>query len=502
MSATTDKLVELFISSCKPGFVPGESPLSTENTTPDLILDAEAIRRGVETSCKIFTSNEALRAGNDPAATFVLLAMALEEKPKLQLGAFECYKKALELSKMCRDTDQNRWERITILQQLGKLCINQGRPEDAKGWLADCAQLCSKADGHPKDSALFGGSFSTPQTRSEFAVTIERFRAKACFDLGDNNGANQHIAEAKRLDALAGGDAVARLTAQAATKEEAGRAADVNGNSPKDLWAAKPDTERRLKEYRHEDAGPCVLLILDLNDHLGMGEDASACVESLQQFRVHCESRLVDVQLRLRHKGKVCHFRLLLDNLIREIVPEDSVPKLKGRPGKRRLEIMLFKAEKDASWTGDLVGRGKVPEPLDFDKKKKTAKPAVIAAQEAPKGSVLNPLTPEELARLPRPGGGASDNRPSSWQQQAQTSAPSPAPEATVSVSGPVSAPVSSSAALAASPVAAPVAKKTAGYAKAELVMPSATAVASSSTVVIAEVDDDDDTAVGLSEMD
>jgi len=32
------------------------------------------------------------------------------------------------------------------------------------------------------------------------------------------------------------------------------------------------------------------------------------------------------------------------------------------------------------------------------------------------KGTQLNPLTPEELARLPRPSGAGGDNRPSGWQ--------------------------------------------------------------------------------------
>ena len=37
----------------------------------------------------------------------------------------------------------------------------------------------------------------------------------------------------------------------------------------------------------------------------------------------------------------------------------------------------------------------------------------------APKGSLLNPLTPEEIAKLPKPGTTTNDNRPSSFTSEA-----------------------------------------------------------------------------------
>jgi len=160
------------------------------------------------------------------------------------------------------------------------------------------------------------------------------------------------------------------------------------------------------------DEGPTVLVMLDLNDHLGIGEEASLAVDSLRQFRVKCEETAVDIQLRLRRKdGRVAHFRLLLSPLQKEIVPEDTVPKLRGKESKRRLEIKLFKREKKDKWHGDLV--------KGFDVAKPTAK---AQPPSAPKGSLLNPLTAEELAALPKPSDSRGDNRPSSFAANGSTS--------------------------------------------------------------------------------
>jgi len=46
----------------------------------------------------------------------------------------------------------------------------------------------------------------------------------------------------------------------------------------KQLWAERPSEEVRLKQYRFVDEGPTVLVMLDLNDHLPIGHDASAAV--------------------------------------------------------------------------------------------------------------------------------------------------------------------------------------------------------------------------------
>merc|ERR1711939_1012983 len=104
------------------------------------------------------------------------------------------------------------------------------------------------------------------------------------------------------------------------------------------------------------DEGPTVSLHLDLNDHLGIGEEASSAVDSLSQFRVMCENDQVDIRVRLqRENGSICQFQLFLKPLAHEIIPEDTVPRLKGREGKRRLEVKLFKRDKQTGWSGDLV---------------------------------------------------------------------------------------------------------------------------------------------------
>merc|ERR1712039_148961 len=165
--------------------------------------------------------------------------------------------------------------------------------------------------------------------------------------------------------------------------------------SPKELWAAVPQEEKQLKQYTFTDNGPTVLLMLDLNSHLGLeGTQGSDAVESLQQFRVICEKDSIDIQLRLQHPvtGKICHFQLWLHPLAKNIVPEDTVPKLRGKESKRRLELMLFKEDKQDKWFGNLVSE---------------AKARRESSNASAKGSLLNPLSAEELARLPTPAGAA-----------------------------------------------------------------------------------------------
>merc|ERR1712107_283562 len=77
------------------------------------------------------------------------------------------------------------------------------------------------------------------------------------------------------------------------------------------------------------------------------------------------------------------------DNLVHEIVPEDTVPKLKGKEAKRRLEVKLFKRDKKTTWYGDIVKPGPISKP-------KTTAPAVT-------NTLLNPLSEEEFAKLPTP---------------------------------------------------------------------------------------------------
>lgn len=48
-----------------------------------------------------------------------------------------------------------------------------------------------------------------------------------------------------------------------------------------------------------------------------------------------------------------------MDPLCHEIVPEDTVPRLRGKESRRRLEVRLFKRNKDQKWFGDLVSEVK-----------------------------------------------------------------------------------------------------------------------------------------------
>jgi hypothetical protein len=395
----TDRLVGLFLQHALP-----------EGTSPGDIseqLTSEAMERGVEATMKMLGTEDAIRMGCAPASTFVCLAMALEEKPQMQWGAQRCYQQALELL-----GSTINWDRAVVLQQMGAVCLRGGSYDDAAKYFAQCVESCCNAPGHPRDAEIFGGNFSTQQTRLEFMATVEKQRAQTYHKLGDMTRAHSHLAEAQRMDAAAkGGDAVERaVRAVPATDGTVPPAASSPGDAIKQLWAADVGQEPRLKRYRYQDEGSTVLLTLDLNDHVDL-PDVSSMVDSLKQFRVHCDIDSVDVRLRLKDcRSRVREFQLWLQPLAHEIIPEDTVPRLKGREGKRRLEIKLFKRDKDRKWVGDLVTG--TPKELAKDAEAGTT----TGAKVTPKGTALNPLTPEELAQLPRPAGAGCDNKPSAWR--------------------------------------------------------------------------------------
>jgi len=227
------------------------------------------------------------------------------------------------------------------------------------------------------------------------------------------------VAEAKLLQAAMSGDAVERLekaplAASAAREHAAEKSSTALADSARALWQVTPKHEKWITEYSYADEGQTVLLILDLNTHLGIGQEASLVVDSLRQFRVHCEPRSADVKLRLgRETGEVWQFQLMLNPLVKEIVPEDTVPRLRGRPSQRRLEVRFFKRDKQEKWYGDLVSKdAKTPKKGGDGRKPE-------------EGTLLNPLPAEEIARLPVPSAGSiAENRPSGWQQQEQLQQP------------------------------------------------------------------------------
>eukprot|EP00928_Gymnodinium_smaydae_P046712 TRINITY_DN31135_c0_g1_i1.p1 TRINITY_DN31135_c0_g1~~TRINITY_DN31135_c0_g1_i1.p1 ORF type:complete len:462 (+),score=107.85 TRINITY_DN31135_c0_g1_i1:75-1460(+) len=412
-----DKLVGLFLQSALAK--PGDDP-ATMN--PELPVDGKftdaAIEQGVEACKKMLASEDGIRMGIQPAATFVVLGMALEEKSQLQWAAARCYEEALNMIKPSKNGGGS-WERAVVLQQLGAVCHRYERYTHAKKWLAECAEECKILTGHPKDTVIFQGQLNITQTRLEFTSSIEAWRAQTFYKMGDMPQAQIHMAEAQRLQKLiSGGDAVERVSADDTSSI-------VPTKTIKELWAADAGDETRLKRYRHNDEGPTVLLTLELNDHLEIGEQASFLVESLQQFRVNCTDDSVDIRARVWLNGRAKEFRLYLHPLSREIIPEDTVPRLRGKEGKRRLEVKLFKREKQHEWFGDLVRSGPKMPPLPDPENLKAgpAAPKKAPAKPAAKGTALNPLTPEELAALPKPSGDGADNRPSAWRNNHQPQA-------------------------------------------------------------------------------
>jgi hypothetical protein len=100
----TDRLVELFVQSAladSDGVRAGE-----------VSLDQKAIKHGIDTVEKMLSSEDAMRMGGSLTATFVCLAMALEEKPKLGAASLSCYEKALQHL----PPNGGNWERAVVLQ--------------------------------------------------------------------------------------------------------------------------------------------------------------------------------------------------------------------------------------------------------------------------------------------------------------------------------------------------------------------------------------------------
>jgi len=415
MNEHMDKLVGLFLA----GALEDDTPQKLQNG-----LTPEAVERGIAATVKMLSSDEAIQMGMAaaPSPTFVCLAMAMEEKPNLGLAAVRCYETALKYLRVNRGS----WERIVVQQQLGAVCLREGNLTEACRYLAECSEECHIAVGHPRDAVLFGGAFNTTQTRVEFTMMVEKFRAQVYYKMGDMQRAQEHVNETKRLEGLMKGDAVERAaTSGGAVSSTAtgGVAGDI-----KALWAANVGDSKRLKSYRFSDEGATVLLILDLNDHLGIGDEASELIDSLKQFKVGCDEQALDIKVRLRRAGQAIEFQLLLSPLSYEVVPEDTVPKLKGREGKRRLEVKLFKRDKTKKWYNDIVKDQRAERKAENGKN---------GAAKAKGGTQLNPLTPEELAKLPKPSEIGSDNRPSSYTantgsaKQVPTTAASP-PKAAV----------------------------------------------------------------------
>merc|ERR1719265_2040397 len=144
--------------------------------------------------------------GGAPAATFVCLAMALEEKPHLQAGSIRCYEKALEIldRKAARGRAQNTgsWERAVVLQQLGVVCLRQAKIRDGERFLVECVAECAKTEEHPRDVVLFGGAFNTTQTRVEFVATVEKVLSQLYHQLGDEEKSRAHYQNVERLSRL------------------------------------------------------------------------------------------------------------------------------------------------------------------------------------------------------------------------------------------------------------------------------------------------------------
>eukprot|EP00746_Dinoflagellata_sp_MGD_P164177 gnl/MRDRNA2_/MRDRNA2_92660_c0_seq1.p1 gnl/MRDRNA2_/MRDRNA2_92660_c0~~gnl/MRDRNA2_/MRDRNA2_92660_c0_seq1.p1 ORF type:complete len:538 (-),score=123.29 gnl/MRDRNA2_/MRDRNA2_92660_c0_seq1:98-1711(-) len=399
-----ERLVQLFIQSMDP---------ENDGTNQPKAPSPEGIDKAIGTIEEMLSSDHAIASGTDPAGTWCLLAMALEDKPGLADGSIRCYEKTLEKI----SNRKNSWELCVTLEQLGKVCMQNKRRAEAERHLLQCVTEVDRTPGHPRDEDLFQGGFSTKQTKRQFQTTLHKLLAKLYLDQQRMDEVRHHYALAQKFDAA--------VQQQDAVEAQLQREASGSSSAPSKaysppvddiarLWKATPESRKNLRNYHYSDEGSTVSALLDLNEHLGLqGTSASEAVSSLRQFRVTCEEDKCDVLLRLESDGCVKEFRLLLYPLSHEIIPEDTVPKLRGKPEKRRLEVKLFKKEKKITWRGltdeTESGKKKLAKELGKDTREKVPE----------KATHMNPLTEEEIASLPKPSDvrAPSANRPSGWSK-------------------------------------------------------------------------------------
>lgn len=406
-----ERLVQLFIQSMDPE---NNSDGTLQPKTPS----PESIEKAVGSIEEMLSSDHARASGTDPAGTWVLLAMALEDKPKLGAGSIRCYEKTID---MLPKKKKYAWERCVALEQLGKVLMQNNRRAEAEQILHQCVDEVEHAEGHPRDADLFGGGFSTKQTRRQFQCSLHKLLAKLYLDQQRMDDVRHHYALAQKFEAAV--QDMDMVEAQMEKEVSSSRSATSKtpvASAPSQvdevalLWKATPEPRKNLRNYHYTDEGSTVSLLLDLNEHLGLpGQEASKAVTSLRQFKINCQEDKCNVLLRLQHDDRVKEFRILLYPLSREIIPEDTVPKLRGKPEKRRLEVKLFKKDKKITWHG-------LTDDSESGKKKMLAELGKDTKEKAPDvGTHMNPLTEEEIAALPKPSDARSPavNRPSGWNK-------------------------------------------------------------------------------------
>lgn len=329
----------------------------------------------------------------DFPCTWVAIARELEQKPHLEEAAIRVYEEAVDALDALQGA--RGWEPAVVRQMLGALCLRRGRLQDAESWLAESAELASKAPGHPREQKLFA-SISSRHSRGEFAAMVARLRAKASYESGDAERARALLQESEQL--LASPPLPFVPAARAAAASAPGGVAPVAGGAAawdgQQLWAAEPQERRTVARYRFEGSSSSATVTLDLNEHLGLGEAASATVHSSDQIRVDCTADSVKLRLRLHHEGRVWEFRLLLHPLALEIIPEDTTLRLRGAAGRRRLELLLVFRDKDRLWYGELLS----------DKVRPLPKAAVAAERPGPPAAApaASPTAGPPRAQEPR----------------------------------------------------------------------------------------------------
>lgn len=303
---------------------------------------------------------QAVSEPGDLCNTWVVLARELEKRPHLQGAAIEVYHEAIATLRELGS--RHSWENIVARQMVGALSLKGGLLDDARRWLSECAALVVETPGHPRDRKLFG-TVSSRHSRGEFAAMVARLRAKERHDSGDVAGARSFVEESKRLleDPLC---PVGRSVAPPLCKPGA---TDLDiASDLKQLWVTIPDQSSRILRYRFEGGmSDSSIVTVELNEHLDIGEAASLAVQSLGQIRVACTTDSVEARVRLQHQGRLCEFVLHLLPLAREIIPQDTIPKLRGKPDRRRLELLLIMRDKGRGWNGELLSDRPRPRSLE-----------------------------------------------------------------------------------------------------------------------------------------
>jgi len=290
----------------------------------------------------------------DMAASFIMLACALEQKVHLQHLAIAAYKRVLLLleEKLCREKQRSvvirtRWEKCVVFQQMGKLIVKT----DAKRAEQILIELLDQIpeEETPTGGRLFSDEFLFSYTRNEFLGQVHKILTKVYLDLGDQSKMKMHYQLSINLlteggTKLANTNVVPDNVRQQILEEKQKSQTSIKWNDM-DGMKVVPITSYSWDSSNNN--GTCAV-------YIKMPEDITS---SDQMKCTFLDSTSVFLRARASVEASITEYRLVLSPLRHEIAVDDSVCKLNQNKGKYSI-LMWIKDRSQKRWGADLLSSG------------------------------------------------------------------------------------------------------------------------------------------------